>query len=80
MDLGQTIQTYNPTQALKREKTGTFLVVTPGGEEIYITCRPGDSVANIEWADPANRKPFLVSKIAEPVNVMGAHRPLEAVG
>ncbi len=32
MKLGESIQTYNPTQALKREY-GTFEVRTPGGEE-----------------------------------------------
>jgi hypothetical protein len=86
MELGEPFQTYSPTQALKREKNGTFLVTTPLGEEIYITCKPGpngETVTNIEWPPTQTRKPFLVVKIAEPVNIVPGvtgHRLHEATG
>jgi hypothetical protein len=79
MKLGESIQTYNPTQALKREY-GTFEVRTPGGEEITITCKPGDSMANIQWTESENRKPFFVTKISEPVNLSDHVTPLRQVG
>ena len=70
MKLGESINTYNPSLALKRE-TGTFHVTTPGGEELTVTCKPGESIAAIEWADPQNNRPFLVTKISEPVTMEG---------
>lgn len=73
MKLGESIQTYNPTQALKRE-IGTFEVVTPGGEELTINCEPGQTLAGILWTNSENRKPFFVTKIAEPVT-MAKHAP-----
>jgi hypothetical protein len=78
MKLGESIQTYNPTAALKREY-GTFEVVTPGGEELTITCKPGDSIANIQWTNTENRKPFLVTKVSEPV-MLSSHAALREVG
>jgi hypothetical protein len=67
MKLGESIQTYNPTLAVRREY-GTFQVKTPGGEELFITCKPGEPLA-IEWPDSGNgnKYPFVVTKISEPV-------------
>ncbi len=71
MQLGESINTYDPAIAL-RDEYGTFLVITPGGEELLITCKPGQTVAGIHWADQQqNRKPFLVTKVSEPANVKG---------
>lgn len=71
MKLGESINTYDPALALRGEH-GNFLVVTPGGEELLITCSPGQTLANIQWADQQTKKPFLVTKISEPVQVRGA--------
>lgn len=79
MKLGESIQTYNPIAALKRE-TGTFQVTTPGGEELTVTCKPGDSIANIQWATPENNKPFVVTKLYEPVNYTEHVAPIRQAG
>jgi hypothetical protein len=38
LELGESINTYDPAVALKGEY-GTFLVKTPGGEEFVVTSR-----------------------------------------
>jgi len=66
MKLGESISTYNPTQALKREY-GTFEVKTPNGEELTMTCEPGKPPV-ITWPDNGtNELPFVVTKISEPL-------------
>ena len=77
MRLGEAINTYDPTLALQGEY-GTFQVVTPGGEILLITCKPGQAFANIHWADPQNKRPFLVTKVSEPAHVEGATPITEA--
>ena len=82
MKLGESIQTFNPTMAVKREY-GTFQVKTPGGEELFITCKPGEPIA-LEWGDTGNNKlPFVVTKISEPLALStGEHAvaPIRAAG
>ena len=75
--LGDSIHTYDPGVALRGEN-GTFRVTTPGGEELFITCTPG-AIANLHWADSENKRPFLVTKISEPVTLEGT-APLRKVG
>jgi hypothetical protein len=70
MNLGQSINTYNPTIELLRE-TGTFKVTTPSGEKIYVACEPGGYPTVIQWSDADNRKPFLLTKMSEPVSGSG---------
>ena len=67
MNLGGSINTYDPSVELKGE-TGTFRVTTPGGEKLYVKCEPGELPTIIGWGDPANLKVFLVTKMSEPVN------------
>jgi hypothetical protein len=76
MQLGESINTYDPGVALEGE-IGTFQVSTPGGEKLYITCKPGDALASIQWGEGESKKPFLVTKISEPV--ARQHTPLRAV-
>ncbi len=81
MKLGESIQTYNPTLAVRREY-GTFQVKTPGGEELFITCKPGEPVG-IEWPDnTGNKLPFVVTKISEPLalTTMEHVAPIRAAG
>jgi hypothetical protein len=80
MKLGETIQTYNPTLAVKREY-GTFQVKTPNGEELFITCKPGEPV-QLEWGDTGNnRLPFFVTKISEPIPMTTEHvAPIRQAG
>lgn len=78
MKLGESIQTYNPTMVLKRE-TGIFHVKTPGGEELTVTCEPGETLGNIAWTHPDKNNPFVVTKIGEPVATTG-YQPLRVAG
>jgi len=75
--LGQSINTFDPAEALNDEY-GTFKVTTPGGDYFYVTCTPGHSITSLTWGNNANRQPFLVTKISEPVtldNMTGAGAP-----
>lgn len=77
MRLGQSINTYDPALALKGEQ-GTFQLVTPGGEELLITCTPEQSFGNVYWANQQNKRPFLITKVSEPVHLEGATPITEA--
>ena len=77
MKLGDRINTYDPALALRGE-TGTYHVVTPGGEELMVTCEPGQSFGNIRWASHHNQRPFLITKVSEPVTLKGATPITEA--
>lgn len=68
LQLGDSINTYDPALAL-RDETGTFMVITPSGDELYITCKPGHSIVSLQWG--VGKQPFLVTKISEPVTVEG---------
>lgn len=68
MKLGESISTYNPTLALKG-KYGTFQVTTPSGEEFEMSCAPGQAPV-LNWPDNGTHyKPFIVTKISEPLAV-----------
>ena len=77
MRLGESINTYDPALARQGEY-GTFQVITPGGETLLITCKPGLAFAHIGWADQQNKRPFLVTKVSEPVRLEGATPITEA--
>jgi hypothetical protein len=69
MKLGDQIKTYNPTIELNGE-TGSFRVTTPGGENFYLRCEPGEPPTIVAWTDPANggnNRTFLVTKMSERV-------------
>jgi hypothetical protein len=68
--LGEAIQTFDLGLAL-RGQYGTFHVICPDGGELLVTCKPGHSISNIEWAgNEDSRKPyangFKVTKVIEP--------------
>jgi hypothetical protein len=49
-----------------RGKSGRFEVTGPTGEIYDVTCKPGHSVANLEWSSNGNdHPPFLIRRIAE---------------
>jgi len=76
MQLGESINTYDPTEAL-REELGTFRVTVPAGAELVLTCKPGETL--VKWGDPHNRQqPFLISKISEPAHV-GTATPITKI-
>ena len=77
MKLGESINTYDPALALRGE-SGNFLVRTPGGEELMITCKPGETFGKVRWAGHQNQQPFLVTKVSEPVRLEGATPITEA--
>lgn len=68
LQLGESINTYDPAVAL-RDESGSFQVTMPGGEELFITCKPGHSIVSLQWGDTKDKRPFLVTKITEPVAV-----------
>jgi hypothetical protein len=76
MNLGDQINTYDPTLALRGEN-GEFRVTAQGGDktlQLYLRCEPGEPPTIIGWGDPANNvggnnRVFLLTKVSEPVNV-----------
>ncbi len=67
MQLGDTIATYDVAQALRGED-GKFCVTSPTGDVFHVTCKPNQSITNLQWAgNESTSKPFLIRKIAEPV-------------
>jgi len=71
MRIGETIATYDVGLAL-RGKSGRFEVTGPTGEIYDVTCKPGHSVANLEWASNENdHPPFLIRRIAEGSTLAG---------
>jgi hypothetical protein len=65
MRIGETIATYDVGLAL-RGKSGRFEVTGPAGETYDVTCKPSQSVANLEWSSNGNdHPPFLIRRIAE---------------
>jgi hypothetical protein len=65
MKLGDKINTYEPTVALKLEE-GTFRVNTPGGENLYVQCEPGELPRIVQWNDGmGSGKVFTITKITE---------------
>ena len=71
MKLNDSITTYDIAEALQGE-TGKFEVTSPTGERYFVTCQPGHSIANFEWAgSEPNLQPFLVRKVAQSVATEG---------
>jgi hypothetical protein len=66
LQLGESINTFDPAVALRGEY-GTFEVITPDGGHLRLTCLPGHSIASVQWAEYRERRPFVVTKISEPV-------------
>ena len=66
MQLGQSINTFDPGDALKGE-TGKFKLRGPNDEELYLTCVDG-VIVGIHWPGETP-KPFLITKVTEPANV-----------
>jgi len=74
MKLNDSITTYDLAQALQVEP-GKFEVTSPSGERFFVTCQPGHSITNLEWAgSEPNLQPFLVRKVAQPVTTEGRSR------
>jgi hypothetical protein len=68
MQLGETIATYDVALALRGE-SGKFDVTSPAGEIYHITCKPNDSITNLQYSgNGANPQPFLIRKVAETVS------------
>jgi hypothetical protein len=68
LQLNDSINTFDLAEALKNEY-GTFKVILPSGDEIYVGCEPGHSITHFVWGDAQNKRPFLVTKITEPVTM-----------
>jgi hypothetical protein len=65
-DLRKQYNTYNLGLALKNQ-TGQFHVINPDGTEMLVTSEAGHSITDIEWLGDNAQKPFVVTKVAEPV-------------
>jgi hypothetical protein len=69
LQLNDSINTFDLAEALRNEY-GTFKVILPSGDEIYVGCEPGHSITHLVWGDNSTTKrPFLVTKITEPVTM-----------
>ena len=67
MKLNDCITTHDIAEALQGESS-KFEVTSPNGERYFVTCQPGHSISNLEWAgNETNQQPFLVRKVAQPV-------------
>lgn len=69
MKVGETIRSHDLAEALRGEQ-GKFEVVTPNDEVLRVTCKPGHSISNLEYASgkkPPELRMFTIRKIAEPV-------------
>jgi hypothetical protein len=65
MQLGDTIATYDVAQALRGED-GKFYVTSPTGDVFHVTCKPNQSITNLQWAgNESTSKPFWIRKITE---------------
>jgi hypothetical protein len=69
MQLGETIATYDVALALRGE-SGKFEVSSPAGEIYHVTCKPNQSITNLECSgNKSGSQPFLIRKVAEPVSM-----------
>jgi hypothetical protein len=74
MRLNESITTFDIAEALQGE-AGKFEVTSPNGERYYVTCQPGHSISNIEWAgNEPNLQPFTIRKVAQPIATMEGRR------
>lgn len=78
MKLGESINTYDPAEALHNE-VGTFRVKVPAGAELLLICKPG-GVTGLKWGYPRTRQePFFITKITEPANLEAGALPITEV-
>jgi hypothetical protein len=74
MKLSETITAYDIAEALQGE-SGKFEVTSPNGERYFVTCQPGHSISNLEWAgNEPNVQPFTIRKVAQPVGLTEGRR------
>ncbi|HET9320384.1 MAG TPA: hypothetical protein VFO27_11430 [Bryobacteraceae bacterium] len=69
MNLGESINTYDPAEAL-RDEVGTFRVKVPAGCELVLTHKSNGEM-RLGWKNPApptQQEPFLITKISEPAH------------
>jgi hypothetical protein len=67
MKLNDSINAYDIAEALQGE-SGKFEVTSPNGERYFVTCQPGHSISNMEWAgNEPNLQPFTIRKVAQMV-------------
>jgi hypothetical protein len=65
MKIGEVHATNNPAVLLKGE-TGTFLVWGPAGQVDRYICRPGESIASVEFLETREqRNNYQVEKIGD---------------
>jgi hypothetical protein len=78
MRLNDSITAYDLAEALQGE-SGKFEVTSPNGERYYVTCQPGHSIVNLEWAgSEPNVQPFTIRKVAQPVSTPEGRRKSQA--
>ena len=66
MNLGESINTYDPAEALQGE-VGTFRVKVPAGCELVLTHNlKGET--RLGWGKQQQADPFLITKISEPAH------------
>ena len=65
MRVGETIQGRDLAEALRGER-GKFHVTSPNSKPFIVTCKPGHSIANLEY-EGSSEQLFTIRKIAEPV-------------
>jgi len=66
MQLGESINTYDPAEAL-REEIGTFRVKVPAGCELVLT-HNSKGETRLGWGPKQQQEPFLITKISEPAH------------
>jgi len=74
MRLGETIATYDVGLAL-RGKSGRFEITSRAGDIYDVTCKPSQSVSNLEWSGDGSAEPFLIRKVAEGASPAGTIAP-----
>jgi hypothetical protein len=74
MRLNESITAYDIAEALQGE-SGKFEVTSPNGERYFVTCQPGHSISNMEWAgNEPNQQPFTIRKVAQPAGTSEGRR------
>jgi hypothetical protein len=81
MNLGESINTFDPTEALHAE-VGTFRVKVPAGCELVLARNPSGET-HLRWTNPQGGKqsvPFLITKISEPAGGYEGVTPISKTG
>jgi hypothetical protein len=78
MSLGESINTFDPNEALHNE-VGTFRIKVPADSELVLNRNPNGETS-LRWSNPQGVKqqasPFLITKISEPA---GAHQGVTSI-